>query len=162
MSSLGGPELKKKKKKKSKLSIFFQLLRFLSIYDILVGLSGCLTYGLPPLWETYSYEVLPRIAPWLLPLIHAALMTSVYCTVILSLERYVRICYLCQLRDWSYPYVTEKNVHFYKLGLVLLPILFYMPKFFEVRWVYHKVGQSLWTAVRRQLNRHCAILPPSQ
>jgi hypothetical protein len=77
-------------------SAFPQLLRFLSIYDILVGVSGCLTYGLPPLWETYNFEVLPRIAPWLIPLIHAALMTSVYCTVILSLERFVRICYLCQ------------------------------------------------------------------
>ena len=66
-------------------------------------------------------------------------MTSVYCTVILSLERYVRICYLCQLKDWSYPYVTEKNIHYYKIGLILLPIMFYLPKFFEVSWIYQKV-----------------------
>jgi len=114
------------------------------MYDILVGLSGCSIYGFPPLWQTYRFEVLPRIAPWLIPLIHSALMTSVYCTVILSLERYVRICYLCQLRDWSYPYVTEKNVNFYKLGLILLPMLFYTPKFFEVIWVYHKVCYAFW------------------
>lgn len=66
-------------------------------------------------------------------------MTSVYCTVILSLERYVRICYLCQLREWSYPYVTRKNINLYKAGLIAIPVLFYLPKFFELRWVYHKV-----------------------
>ena len=107
--------------------------------SLTVFCPGCLIYGLPPICEAYSYQILPRIAPLLIPLIHAALMTSVYCTVILSLERYVRICYLCQLKDWSYPYVTEKNIHYYKIGLILLPIMFYLPKFFEVSWIYQKV-----------------------
>lgn len=46
--------------------------------------------------------------------------------------RYVRICYLCQLRQSST--VTEDNVWKYQLAAVVFPVLFYLPKWFEVRW----------------------------
>ncbi len=48
-----------------------------------------------------------------------------------SFERYIRICYFCQLRSTSL--LTEENVKFYKVALVLFPILFYLPKWFEIR-----------------------------
>ena len=48
-----------------------------------------------------------------------------------SFERYIRICYYCQLRSSSL--LTEDNLKWYKLFLVLFPALFYVPKFFEVR-----------------------------
>ena len=35
-------------------------------------------------------------------------MSSVYCTVLMSFERYVRICHLCQLRECSYM-ITREN-----------------------------------------------------
>jgi len=155
----------------SKLVHLDQLLRFLSVYDILVCLCGCLTYGLPPVSNLYKEEVLTRIGPWIAPITHAALvttfnhnflccllsklraniffvltfqMTSVYCTVILSLERYIRICFLCQLREWSYPSITGKNVTCYKVGLTVIPVIFYLPKFFELRWVNHKVNKTIF------------------
>ncbi len=50
--------------------------------------------------------------------------------------RYVRICYLCQLRDSVL--VSERNIRWYKLAIVVFPIIFYLPKFFEVRpFVYY-------------------------
>ncbi len=48
------------------------------------------------------------------------------------LGRYIRICFLCQLRELGA--FTEKNAWMYKLGIVLFSVLFYIPKFFEVRW----------------------------
>ena len=53
---------------------------------------------------------------------------------IFSFERYIRICYYCQLRETSV--LSEDNVKFYKLFVVLFPILFYVPKCFEVRSHY--------------------------
>ncbi len=66
-------------------------------------------------------------------MIHIALMTSVYLTVLLSLERYVRICYLCQMRETSL--VTEANLKYYLITVLVLPALFYTPKFFELDFV---------------------------
>ncbi len=54
--------------------MLFQLLRFLSVYDILVCMCGCLTYGLPPVWNLYKDEVLTLIGPWIAPFTHAALV----------------------------------------------------------------------------------------
>lgn len=48
-----------------------------------------------------------------------------------SFERYIRICYYCQLRSTNL--LTEENIKFYKASLVLFPILFYLPKWFEIR-----------------------------
>ena len=43
-----------------------------------------------------------------------------------SFERYIRICYYCQLRETSV--LSENNVKFYKLFVILFPILFYVPQ----------------------------------
>ena len=48
-----------------------------------------------------------------------------------SFERYVRICYLCQLRPSSL--ITVDNFKYYVVGIIIGSILFYTPKFFEVR-----------------------------
>ena len=49
----------------------------------------------------------------------------------MSFERYVRICYLCQLRVSNA--LTEENFKYYVLAFTLGPLLFYIPKFFELR-----------------------------
>lgn len=51
-----------------------------------------------------------------------------------SFERYIRICFYCQLRETSV--LSEDNVKYYKLFVILFPILFYIPKCFEVRSHY--------------------------
>jgi hypothetical protein len=48
-----------------------------------------------------------------------------------SFERYIRICFYCQLRETSV--LSEDNVKYYKLFVILFPIIFYIPKCFEVR-----------------------------
>ena len=51
-----------------------------------------------------------------------------------SFERYIRICFYCQLRETSV--LSEENVKYYKLFVILFPILFYIPKCFEVQSHY--------------------------
>jgi hypothetical protein len=83
-----------------------------------------------------------------MPLIHIALMTSVYVTVLISLERYVRICYLCQLKESSL--VTEDNIKYYIVVALVLPAIFYFPKFFEFQW------QTVQVDVRIEKTVDCA------
>ena len=75
----------------------------------------------------YSYErscFAPRAS---------SITNTLYC-FFFSFERYIRICFYCQLRE---TYVlSDENVKFYKLFIVIFPILFYIPKFFEVRSHY--------------------------
>ena len=110
-------------------TLFHRLLKFLSIYDLLVGLGAALTYGLPSIWPYYNETIFPAIAPVLAAFVHIFLLTSIYTTIIISLERYIRICYLCQLRRSEI--LKETNLRYFLVGLIILPVLFYIPKFFE-------------------------------
>ncbi len=67
--------------------VFHQLLRMLSAFDLCVVTCGALSYGLPNVWRAYTVAALPTISPYLMPVVHIALMASVYCTVLISLER---------------------------------------------------------------------------
>ena len=50
-----------------------------------------------------------RCLPYVLPLAQISVMSSVYCTTLMSFERYARICYICQLRSFHtyYTYNLE-------------------------------------------------------
>lgn len=114
--------------------MFHDLLKILTAYDVGVVICCALQFSLPSLWLGYSQNIWPHIMPFLLPIMHITVLTSVYSTILISFERYIRICYYCQLRETSV--LSEDNVKFYKLFVVLFPILFYVPKCFEVRSHY--------------------------
>lgn len=116
---------------KKRHSIFHNLLKVLAVYDLLVCCGCALLYGFPNLWDFYADRIYRRLVPWVVPIAHMAMMSSVYSTMLMSFERYIRICHLCQLRNVSY--ITKENYKFYVLLVVIIPILFYIPKFFEVR-----------------------------
>ncbi len=60
----------------------------LSAFDLVVVVCSALSYGLPNVWRGYTAAALPATSPYLTPVVHIALMASVYCTVFISLERY--------------------------------------------------------------------------
>jgi hypothetical protein len=103
----------------------------LAFYDLIVILGCSALYALPNEWNYFQWDIYPYILPWLLPIVQIAMMTSVYCTVVMSFERYVRICHICQLKASFY--LTDENFKFYVLAFTLGPLLFYAPKFFEIR-----------------------------
>ena len=87
---------------------FCSLLRALALSDLCVMVSGALLYGLPGISSTYSHDIQPKISPYLLPMAQTSIMTSVYLAVLMSFERYIRICFTCQLRPFRC--ITEKNL----------------------------------------------------
>ncbi len=91
-----------------------------------------LLYWLPHVWPAYAEWAHPRLAPVLLPLVHIALMSSVYCTVVLSCERYVRIC-LAGNPLANSSYFSSGKFKLYLATIIVFPIVFYTPKFFEVK-----------------------------
>ena len=102
------------------------------MYDIVVILGCSFLYALPGLaWDSFDKYIYPRLLPFILPLTQICVMVSVYCTILMSFERYVRICHLCQLRYNSW---LSKRTFGILIGVVtLFPVLFYFPRFFEVR-----------------------------
>ena len=87
-------------------------------------------YSLPRTWPAFAEHIHPQTAPLLLPLVHIALMSSVYCTIVLSWERYVRICLISNLVNCNY--FSSGKFKAYVIIVILFPMIFYAPKFFEV------------------------------
>ena len=86
-------------------------------------------WAFPVIWPEYQAYYHPYWSKYLLPFVQIALMSSVYCTIIMSWERYVRICLISRFRC---DYFSECKFRGYMAFIVIFPIIFYIPKFFEV------------------------------
>ncbi len=83
---------------------------------------GCLLlYCLPDLWPWFAKYVYPWWLPWLLPVVQISMMTSIYCTIVMSFERYIRICHLCQLRNSRA--LTEENFWWVNISLLYMMLM---------------------------------------
>ena len=87
----------KRPKKKTKRSMIHSLLLVLCISDLCVIVGLVALFSLPHIWPFFGKKWV-HIAPYLIPISQIALLTSEYATVLISLERYVRIVYVCNLR----------------------------------------------------------------
>ena len=78
----------------------------------MVVIGAALIYGLPEteLWNYYTIQIFPVIVPYVMPITQIAMMISVYCTMVMSFERYVRIGRTCRLKDS--PYITDDNFRY--------------------------------------------------
>ena len=84
-------------RKRNKPLMIHKLLLLLCCSDLCVIVGLLALFSLPNIWPYFSYHW-PYVAPWLIPIVQIALLTSVYATVLISLERYVRIVYVCNLK----------------------------------------------------------------
>ena len=82
---------------RNKRSMIHKLLFLLCLSDLCVVVGLLAAFSLPHIWPYFAYNW-PHVAPWLIPILQIALLTSVYTTVLISLERYVRIVYVCNLK----------------------------------------------------------------
>jgi hypothetical protein len=69
-------------------------------------------------------------------------MSSVYCTIIMSWERYVRICLVSNLVNCG-DYFSKGKFRLYLAFIVVFPIIFYIPKFFEVSVEHFRIKSGL-------------------
>ena len=86
-------------------------------------------WSLPPIWPYYNAYIFPYWSSFLLPIVQISLMSSVYTTVVMSWERYVRICLVSKL---GCDYFSATRFKVYMGFIIIFPIIFYIPKFFEV------------------------------
>ena len=64
-------------------TLFHHLLTLLAACDILVVICSGLSFGLPDVWPGFSQELYPYLGPYLVPITHIAVMSSVYSTVLI-------------------------------------------------------------------------------
>ena len=64
-------------------------------------ICSVLLYGLPMFIDDYTYSVKLYLLPYILPIIHVALLGSIYSTVALAAERYITICHPFMRYRWK-------------------------------------------------------------
>ena len=60
-------------------------------------------WSLPQIWPYYKAYIFPYWSSVLLPMVQITLMSSVYTTIIMSWERYVRICMVSKVETICFP-----------------------------------------------------------
>jgi hypothetical protein len=66
-----------------KKSMFHDLLKILTAYDVAVVICCALQFALPSLWPAYVTNIYPHIMQYLLPVMHITVLTSVYSTILI-------------------------------------------------------------------------------
>ena len=87
----------KRPKQKQKRSMIHCLLLILCVFDLCVIIMLVALFSLPHIWPLFGQKWV-YMAPYLIPFTQIVLLISEYATVLISLERYVRIVYVCNLR----------------------------------------------------------------
>ena len=107
---------------------FHLLMITLAIYDTLYITLCALVFSIPELFQDYSNNGTHLyIVPIAIPIIQVALTGSVYCTIAISLERYLTVChpfYLASKR-WS-----AKR---YIIPIMVFSLVYNAPRFLEMR-----------------------------
>ena len=114
---------------KTEVKLNFHLLMItLAIYDTIYIALCILVFAIPELFEDYrKNEYHFYVVPKAIPIIQIALTGSVYCTVAISLERYLTVChpfYLASKR-WS-----AKR---YIIPIIVFSLLYNVSRFLEMR-----------------------------
>ena len=111
---------------------FHQLMITLAIFDSAFILLCMIVFAIPEIlpqeYKTEGYHF--YIAPKALALLQVAQTGSVYCTISISLERYLTVCHPFYFsgKNWS--------ARRYIIPIVLFSVLYNMPRFFELRTKY--------------------------
>ena len=87
-------------------------LQILITSDTVVVFGCTMIWGIPnsELWEWYELFAYPILGPIIVPITQISMMISVYCTTLMSFERYTRIGKRCQMKDCSY--ITDENLKY--------------------------------------------------
>ena len=113
---------------------FHKLMITLAVYDTLYILLCFVAFAIPEISNDYkTFGFHHYIAPRAVPLMQVTLTGSVYCTVSISLERYLTVChpFFVASKKWS----AKRHV----IPIVAFSVLYNAPHFFEFRTTYGPV-----------------------
>ena len=87
--------------------------------------------------DDYTFSVKVYILPYILPIIHIALLGSIYSTVALAAERYITIChpfmrYRCALKK---KYWVSQESFFELFSILLLQVILPWHNFYSSRGI---------------------------
>ncbi|CAG9805038.1 unnamed protein product [Chironomus riparius] len=113
------------------------LLIGLAISDLLVLITAILMVGLAAIYpytgriKLYNYNIHPFLLIVVLPFANIAQTASTYMTLLVSLERYIAVCYPLKARSLC----TKKHAKFCMMIVAAFSILYNGVKFFELQLV---------------------------
>lgn len=74
-------------RRKKNRFMFHDLLSILTIGDVAVVICCALLFALPNLWPSYATKIYPYISQYVFPLMHMAVMCSVYSTILMRYQK---------------------------------------------------------------------------
>ena len=107
---------------------FHRLMITLFLFDNLFITLSFVILSFPHVSDGYKYgDIYCRMLPIITPLQYIALTGSIYCTMAISVERYLVVChpFLTLSRRWS--------SKLYILPIIAFSILYNIPRFFELK-----------------------------
>ena len=139
---------------KKKQLKFHRLMILLASFDTAYILLNVIVFVVPGVSEEYKkhgYHFL--FAPTVMPITQIALTGSVYCTMAISIERYLTVChpFYTASKNWS-----SKR---YIIPIILFSIIYNLPRFFELRWEfdYGLTGYTTEAAVNSSLPENLTL-----
>ena len=117
---------------------FHHVMITLAIFDTIYILLCIIVFAMPEMlpesYKTEGYDF--YIAPKAVAMLQVALTGSIYCTVSISLERYLTVChpFYSALKNW-----TAKR---YIIPIVLFSVIYNVTRFFEIRIKYTEYQQE--------------------
>lgn len=107
---------------------FHRLMIALAIYDTFYILLCIIIFAVPGLFEDYKKEGYHfYVVPAAIPMVQIALTGSVYCTLAISIERYLTVCHPFYTASKKWP---AKN---YIVAIIIFSVLYNISRFFELR-----------------------------
>ena len=123
---------------KKKQLKFHRLMILLGIFDTAYILLNIMVFVVPGISEEYKKQGYHYLfAPTVMPITQIALTGSVYCTIAISIERYLTVChpFYTASKNWS-----AKR---YIFPIVLFSVIYNLPRFFELRWILRGESQII-------------------
>ena len=105
----------------------------LAVFDLCYICLSLTIFGFKKFCKTYADGPWYILVPWAIPLIQISLTGSIYCTVAITLERYLVVCrpFYRISREWP--------PQSFIVPIVLISIVYNLPQFFEIQTCEYQI-----------------------